>query len=64
MASTGHVMHSGVYGAGNVDALFFKLRWVWSGFWNKCDRTRYAEVVFLHPLGSVGQLVHSGASGA
>jgi hypothetical protein len=57
-------MHFGVYRGGNVDALFFMLRWVCYGFRNKCNMTRYAEAVFLHLLGSVGHLVDSDASGA
>jgi hypothetical protein len=47
----------------NIDALFFMLR---------CDRyecqknhvgTRYADGVFLHPMGFTGPVVHFGASG-
>jgi hypothetical protein len=58
---TGHVVDSG---ASNVDALFFKLRWDRYGFDKKCTRTCYAELVFLHPVGSTGHVVLSGAIGA
>jgi hypothetical protein len=30
----------------------------------KCAGIRYAKLVFLHSMGSVGEVVHSGASGA
>jgi hypothetical protein len=32
-------------------------------FNKKCTRTRYAGLVFLHPVGPAGHIVHSGAFG-
>jgi hypothetical protein len=37
------------------------LRWDHYGFNKKGARTRYAELVFWQPVGSVGDVVHSGA---
>jgi hypothetical protein len=40
------------------------LGWDQYGFDKKHVGTRYAELVFLHPMGSTGHVVHSSASGA
>jgi hypothetical protein len=42
--------------------IIFVLGWARCGFYEKCVVTRYAEHVFLHPVGYVGYVVHSGAS--
>jgi hypothetical protein len=39
------------------------LGWEQYGFDNKCIGTHYAELLFLHPVGSAGHVVHFGASG-
>jgi hypothetical protein len=59
-----YVVHSSKSRAHNVVALFFILTWDWYGFPKNRTETRYAEVVFLHPVGSVGHVVHYGASRA
>jgi hypothetical protein len=40
------------------------LGWARCGIHKKRARTRYAKLVFLHLMGSMVQVVHSGASGA
>jgi hypothetical protein len=37
--------------------------WDQYSFDKKCFKTRYAELVFLHPVGSTCHVVHSGTSG-
>jgi hypothetical protein len=59
----GHV-HSGASGAQNVIPLFFMLRWDRFRFDKKGVGTRYAKLVFLYLVGSMGHLVNSGAFGA
>jgi hypothetical protein len=55
---------SGGTGARNIIALFFILGWDLYGFHKKRARTRYAELVFLHHLGSAGHVMHSSGSEA
>jgi hypothetical protein len=64
MGSTDHIVHSCASGAHNMIALFFILAWDWLGFDKNSTETRYAELVFLHPVGSVGHVVHYDASDA
>jgi hypothetical protein len=48
--------------ARSVDTLFFILRWARGNFYKKRIEASYAKLVFLHLVGSVGNVVHSSAS--
>jgi hypothetical protein len=56
---TGHVVHSCVFGAQKVDALFFVLRWAQCSFYKKRVGTSCAALVFFHAVGSASHVAHS-----
>jgi hypothetical protein len=60
----GHIVHCGASMSRNIDAPFFMVSRDRYGFHKKHVGTRYAELLFLHPVGSAGNVVHSGASRA
>jgi hypothetical protein len=53
-----------IWGGRNIDALFFMLLWDWFRLHKKHSGTHYAEHVFFHPVGFVGNVVHFDVSGA
>jgi hypothetical protein len=57
-------VHSGPYGPSEINTLFFMLEWDRYALDKRCVRTRYAELVFFHLVGSAGHVLHSDASGA
>jgi hypothetical protein len=58
----GHVVHSSVFGAQNIDTLIFMLVWDRCSFHKKHVGTSYVELLFLHPVGFAGHIVYCGAS--
>jgi hypothetical protein len=62
VGSTGHIVHSGAFGARNFDTLFFMLGWDQYGLGKRCIGTRYVELLFFYPVGSPSHAVHFGAS--
>jgi hypothetical protein len=57
-------MDSSVFGAQNINALFFMLGWDQYGFNKKRDGTHYAELVFFNSIEFTGHVMHSGVFGA
>jgi hypothetical protein len=62
----GHVFHSDSFGCETLMHYFScsgGLGVAQCNFRKKCPGTHYAQLVFLHLVGSAGHVVHSGASG-
>jgi hypothetical protein len=57
VVSAGHVVHSGVFAARSVDALYFMLGWDLCNFHKKPVGRSYVEHVFLRMVGYAGHVV-------
>jgi hypothetical protein len=55
-------MDSSASGPHNIDTQLFIVGWDWYGLHKKHVGTRYSKLVFLHPVGSAGHVMHSGVS--
>jgi hypothetical protein len=62
--TVGLVLHSCASRARNIDTLYFLLGWYRYVFDKYHVGISYANLVFLHPVGFAGHVVHFGASGA
>jgi hypothetical protein len=58
VGSAGRIVHSVASGTLNINALFFLLEWDEYGFYKMRDGTPYTKLVFLHPMGYAGRVVH------
>jgi hypothetical protein len=58
------VLHSGPFGAWNIDALYFMLRWTRCRSHKKRIGTHYTELVFLHLVWSTCHVARTGVSGS
>jgi hypothetical protein len=60
----GHIVHSRAFEPRNIKTLCFIFGLSWYRFNKKRVRSHYSELLFLHPVGSVGHIGHSDVSGS
>jgi hypothetical protein len=62
VGSAGHVVHSYGSGSRNVDTLFFMVSGTSTNSTKSASGHITLNLFFLHPVGSMGHIVHSSAS--